>query len=488
MKRILSIFLSLVLTAALLCPAAAAANETDGKDSDWLYITLDPGHGGNGAGGNDPGAISSTYGYHEADLVLKIGLYLKQELETYRNVHVDMTRSDSYGTSATAPLSKVENRVLFAAGQHSDLLVSLHLNSSPSQSARGAEVLVSNGNYRPEIAKVLDGVGTNILMQLKNLGIYNRGLVKKSSQDHTLYPNGKLADYYGIVRYGVENNVPSMIVEHCFISSNSECEQFLSSDAKLRAIAQADARGIAAYYGLQKKAPGEVDVEPTFYDCRHHWAKTSIEAAASAGWVNGVSAGEFQPNGTLTRAEAAKLLYELMTAQAHKQYDRSDNGFSDVPAGKWYVVAVSTLANAGAIKGYSNGTFQPGKPITRAEFVTILTGIYGANTSKGMPFADVGSAWCHDAVATAYANGWVGGYADGTFHPNQTITRAEAVTILNRVLGRSCDLTFVQANAQAASHFTDVTPGAWYYAAVTEASVGHTFTELTGIERWTALA
>ena len=224
---------------------------------------------------------------------------------------------------------------------------------------------------------------------------------------------------------------------------------------------------------------------------------TGTEPAQSTGlldttnhnaYVPGRTATTFVPNGTLTRAEAAKLLYELMTAQAHKQYDRSDNGFSDVPAGKWYVVAVSTLANAGAIKGYSNGTFQPGKPITRAEFVTILTGIYGANTSKGMPFADVGSAWCHDAVATAYANGWVGGYADGTFHPNQTITRAEAVTILNRVLGRSCDLTFVQANAQAASHFTDVTPGAWYYAAVTEASVGHTFTELTGIERWTALA
>lgn len=196
---------------------------------------------------------------------------------------------------------------------------------------------------------------------------------------------------------------------------------------------------------------------------------TGTEPAQSTGlldttnhnaYVPGRTATTFVPNGTLTRAEAAKLLYELMTAQAHKQYDRSDNGFSDVPAGKWYAVAVSTLANTGAIKGYSNGTFQPGKPINRAEFVTILTGIYGVNTSKGMPFADVGSAWCHDAVATAYANGWVGGYADGTFHPNQTITRAEAVTILNRVLGRSCDLTFVQANAQAASHFTDVTPGA----------------------------
>ena len=224
---------------------------------------------------------------------------------------------------------------------------------------------------------------------------------------------------------------------------------------------------------------------------------TGTEPTQSAGlldttnhnaYVSGRTATTFVPNGTLTRAEAAKLLYELVTAQAHKQYDRSDNGFSDVPAGKWYAVAVSTLANAGAIKGYSNGTFQPGKPITRAEFVTILTGIYGANTSKGMPFADVGSAWCHDAVATAYANGWVGGYADSTFHPNRTITRAEAVTILNRVLGRSCDLMFVQANAQAASHFTDVTPGTWYYAAVTEATVGHTFTELTGIERWTALA
>lgn len=224
---------------------------------------------------------------------------------------------------------------------------------------------------------------------------------------------------------------------------------------------------------------------------------TGTEPAQSTGlldttnhnaYVSGRTATTFVPNGTLTRAEAAKLLYELMTAQAHKQYDRSYNGFSDVPAGKWYAVAVSTLANAGAIKGHSNGTFQPGKPITRAEFVTILTGICGANTSKGMPFADVGSAWCHDAVATAYANGWVGGYADGTFHPNQTITRAEAVTILNRVLGRSCDLTFVQANAQAASHFTDVTPGAWHCVAVTEVSVGHTFTELTGIERWTALA
>ena len=205
-------------------------------------------------------------------------------------------------------------------------------------------------------------------------------------------------------------------------------------------------------------------------------------------YVSGRGGQTFAPNGSLTRAEAAQMLYALMTEQAHKQYDRTSCSLRDVAAGCWYTTAVSTLANVGAISGYSDGTFRPNKEITRAEFVTILTGIYGEDTTKGMPFSDVGHSWCYDAVATAYANGWVSGYSDGTFRPNQTITRAEAVVILNSVLGRSCDLTYVQANAQAALHFTDITPGAWYYADVIEASMGHTYTELAGIERWTALS
>lgn len=439
MKRILSIFLSLVLTAALLSPAAAAANETDGNDTDWLYITLDPGHGGNGAGGNDPGAISSTYGYHEADLVLKIGLYLKQELETYRNVHVDMTRSDSYGTSATAPLSKVENRVLFAAAQHSDLLVSLHLNSSPSQSAHGAEVLVSNGNYRPEIAKVLDGVGTNILVQLEKLGIQNRGLVKKGSQDNTLYPNGKLADYYGIVRYGVENNVPSMIVEHCFISSNSECQQFLSSDAKLQAIAQADARGIAAYYGLQKKDPGEVDVEPTFYDCRNHWAKTSIEAAASAGWVNGVGAGKFQPDGTLTRAAFVTMLGRMAGV---KDTDYTTSVFRDVPDGEWYTSFVAWATENGIVDGYGDGIFLPQNNITRQEMAKIMAKYLNWKGLDTTPSSEISSypindlntigGWALEPVCFCYEQGLLNGRGSN-FAPQANAKRAEACVVLCRL-------------------------------------------------------
>ena len=213
-----------------------------------------------------------------------------------------------------------------------------------------------------------------------------------------------------------------------------------------------------------------------------------LDMTSHKAYVSGCTATTFAPTGTLTRAEAAQMLYELMTEQAHKQYDCSSNGFRDVPAGQWYTAAVSTLANAGAINGCGDGTFHPNQAISRAQFVTILAGIYGVNASGGMPFSDVGRSWYYDAVATAYANGWVSGLTDGTFHPNQTITRAEAVSILNRVLGRSCDLTFVQANAQTALHFTDVPANAWYYADVIEASVGHTYTELAGIERWTALA
>ncbi len=436
MKRFLSLFLTFALAAALLVPAAAAANEPTAKDSGWLYITLDPGHGGDGAGGNDPGAISGTYGYQEADLVLKIGQYLKQELETYRNVHVDMTRTDRYGTSVTAPLSKVENRVLYAAAQHSDLLVSLHLNSSPSASVQGATVLVSNGNYRPEIAKVLDGVGTNILTQLARLGIQNRGLTKESSHDNTLYPNGQLADYYGIVRYGVENNIPSMIVEHCFLSSDSDCQKFLSSDAKLQAIAQADARGIAAYYGLEKKDAGEVDPEPLFSDCRTHWAKDYINRAADAGWVNGVGGGLFQPNGTLTRAMFVTMLAGLAGVD---EADYPGSTFADVSASQWYAPSVAWAASEGIVSGTGSGQFLPDRNITRQEMAQIMTGYLAWKGVDTTPSADPASyhipdrasisAWALDSVCFCYEKGLLSGRDTG-FAPLANATRAEACVVL----------------------------------------------------------
>lgn len=437
MKRILSFFLTLVLTAALLCPAALAVNETVAKDRDWVYITLDPGHGGDGAGGNDSGAVNEKYGYQEADLVLKIGLYLKEELETYRNVHVDMTRSDSYGTRYT-PLREVKQRVDFAAEQCSDLLVSLHLNSAGSnQSVHGGLILASNGNYDPDCAKVIDAVGTNILAQLGKLGLdTSRGLVKESSHDGTTYPNGKLADYYGIVRYGQLAHIPSLIIEHCFISSDSDSAQFLSSEAKLQAMAQADARGIAAYYGLEKKTEGETDPEPAFRDCRKHWAREYVDTAAAAGWVAGVGNGLFAPDDALTRGMFVTMLARLAGVN---QADYPDSRFSDVEASAWYAPSVSWAASKGIVSGVGDGKFEPNRNITRQEMAVIMAGYLawkGIDTTPGTEasaynIADLDdiAPWALKSVCFCYEKKLLTGRGT-SFAPLANATRAEACVVL----------------------------------------------------------
>ena len=440
MKRILSFFLTVALSAALLAPAASAANEAAAsKDTDWLYITIDPGHGGDGAGGYDPGAINSTYGYQEADRVLRIGLYLKQELETYRHVHVDMTREDAKGTSATAPLSKVQGRVDFAQQKGSDLLVSLHLNGAATQSAHGALILASNGNYDAKCADIVDGVGTNILTQLGKLGLdTSRGLVKRNSGDGTTYPNGKLADYYGIVRYGQLAHIPSMIIEHCFISSDSDSAQFLSSEAKLQAMAQADARGIAAYYGLEKKEEGETDPEPAFRDCRKHWAREYVDAAAAAGWVSGVGNGLFAPDDALTRGMFVTVLGQLAQIDEDAYPGTS---FNDVEIGRWYAPFVEWAAQHDVVSGTGNGRFEPNAPITREQMASIVAR-YVQSTGATLPtitdpvvFKDMDavSGWALEGVELMRTTGIISGDEKGYFNPLGQATRAQAATVFTQL-------------------------------------------------------
>ena len=417
MKRILSFFLTVALSAALLAPGAAAVNEAVAKDTDWLYITIDPGHGGDGAGGYDPGAINSTYGYQEADRVLRIGLYLKQELETYRHVHVDMTRSDRGGTYYTAPLSKVQRRVDFAQQKGSDLLVSLHLNGAATQSAHGALILASNGNYDPACASVVDGVGTNILAQLGKLGLdTSRGLVKD--------------------RYGQLAHIPSMIIEHCFISSDSDSAQFLSSEAKLQAMAQADARGIAAYYGLEKKTEGETDPEPAFRDCRKHWAREYVDTAAAAGWVAGVGNGLFAPDDALTRGMFVTMLARLAGVN---QADYPDSRFADVEASAWYAPSVSWAASKGIVSGVGDGKFEPNRNITRQEMAVIMAGYLawkGIDTTPGTEasaynIADLDdiAPWALKSVCFCYEKKLLTGRGT-SFAPLANATRAEACVVL----------------------------------------------------------
>jgi hypothetical protein len=205
-------------------------------------------------------------------------------------------------------------------------------------------------------------------------------------------------------------------------------------------------------------------------------------------YVQGVGGGKFNPNGSMTRAAAAQMLYNLLTSTSREMYYSTSSSFSDVPSGAWYCAAVSTLANAGVIDGYTNGTFGPNKPITRAEFIKLVVAMYGVDDSATASYTDLKAGnWAYPYIATATSNGWITGYTNGSCGPTRSMGRGEAVTFMNRVLGRSCDLSYVSANRGSIVTFTDVYTSLWCYGAVMEAANGHTYTTSGSSETWTGI-
>ena len=442
MKRFLSALLAVVLCAALLCPGALAAESPQPLSSgDWLFITLDPGHGG-----VDGGAQNVVDGktYSEADIALKIAYAMKAELETYKNVVVSMTRTDAAGSKYTTPSGNVDKRVKFAVENSADLLVSLHLNATETKNAaKGACILVTNGNYLPEIAEQEYAIASNILMHLNRLGITTHdsgdgGLVKRNSSDRT-NPNGTVADYYGIVYYGLQEKLPSILIEHCFVSNNSECRQFLSTDEKIAAIGVADALGIVDYYGLEKKDGTEPDAPIILTDYRNHWACESIDAAIAAGWIYGYEDHTFRPEVPLTRAMFVTMLGRLSGADL-TQY--SGSAFPDVDASSYYAQHVQWAVQAGVIDGFEDGTFRPDENITREQMACIMTrylrslnpDIAYSGEPGSYNIQDLNSIgeWALDDVLFCYEAGLLNGRGN-VFAPKAGATRAEACTVLIRL-------------------------------------------------------
>ena len=203
-------------------------------------VVLDPGHGGTDSGAENQNGISSK---SESKLTLKIANYVKQELEKSSQFVVYMTRTDDSYVG-------LSERVNYAASKNADILVSLHLNSADSKTANGAEILVPRtGRYNSKVAENAGQLAQDILKKLVSLGLYNRGLVYRDSASGTKYPDGSTADYYAIVRQGLKAGIPSIIVEHAFISSTVDAK-FLDSEADLQKIGRADAEGIAQYFGV----------------------------------------------------------------------------------------------------------------------------------------------------------------------------------------------------------------------------------------------
>ena len=204
-------------------------------------------------------------------------------------------------------------------------------------------------------------------------------------------------------------------------------------------------------------------------------------------YVSGYPDGTVQPDAQITRAEVAMIFYRLLTDEA-QQYETADAKFSDVAAGSWYTAAIATLTNAGILSGYSDGTFRPDAQITRAEFATIAARFDSADIADNAPLSDLGGHWARKYIDRAYARGWVHGYSDGTFRPDVSITRAEAMTLINNVLGRS-QITVAGLIDGMVQWPDNMDTGKWYYLAVQEATNGHDYVfAADGTESWTALS
>ena len=204
-------------------------------------------------------------------------------------------------------------------------------------------------------------------------------------------------------------------------------------------------------------------------------------------YIVGYPNGNVEPNGNITRAEVATIFFRLLTEKVRTANSTQSNRLSDVTRGQWFNHAVSTLSSMGIVKGHNDGTFAPNAPITRAEFAAIAARFDDKNTDTSSKFTDIASHWAKNEIGIAANKGWINGYPDGTFRPNQYITRAEAMTLVNRVLNRLPENSSDLLNSMI-KWPDNSDASAWYYLAVQEATNSHYYkTKENKFEKWTEL-
>lgn len=192
-------------------------------------------------------------------------------------------------------------------------------------------------------------------------------------------------------------------------------------------------------------------------------------------YLIGYPDGNFAPNKGMTRAEAATMFTRLLNERPVK-WRHYDAGLSDIRPGDWYANTVGYAVQRGIVSGYPDGSFKPNKPITRAEFAAIASRFDALAQGNAISFSDLApSHWGYNAIRSAATKGWISGYPDNTFRPEQAITRAEVTAITNRMLNRHADLYWIDAHPSEVIRFGDVKRSDWYFEPIMEATMGHDF-------------
>ena len=368
---------------------ASRAAETSGKAGN-LIVVIDPGHGG-----YDPGAVGVN-GAKEKDLTLKIAKYCKEELEKYSGVTVYMTRTTDTGLSPSNNLSDdLKRRVEYAKGKKADVLVSMHLNSTGLGTAHGAEVYYPNANYNPGVGSEGKNLASKIQKELVGLGLTDRGIKIRNSGTNTLYPDGSLQDYYALIWQSKRAGFPAIIVEHAFIDNISDYNKYLSSDAKLKTLGIADAKGIAQAYGLGKGQWIQDDKGWWYQYADGSYAKNTWEAINGA-WYHFDSNGYMQ-TGWFTEG-TAKYYLDPVSGAMKTGWQLINN--------KWY---------------YFNGS---GIMLTGWQWIGNTcyyfdgTGVMATDTWIGNDYVNSNGAWVPGMIKPGWfldGNGWWYRHKDGSY-------------------------------------------------------------------------
>jgi hypothetical protein len=210
-----------------------------------------------------------------------------------------------------------------------------------------------------------------------------------------------------------------------------------------------------------------------------------LEKTDHFAYAIGYPEGLIKPLNEITREEVAMIFYRLLNDESRENLLSEANSFSDIDGQSWSNRAVSTLFNANIIKGYPDGTFRPQAQITRAEFATIAAKFDNLELGQISKLTDIAGHWAEEYITSSEIKGWVKGYPDLTFKPDEYITRAEAMTLINNVLGRIVRMENIHPDAIL---WTDVKETDWYYTIIIEATNSHDYTiDENGDEIWTGL-
>ena len=201
-------------------------------------------------------------------------------------------------------------------------------------------------------------------------------------------------------------------------------------------------------------------------------------------YIIGYPDGTVRPEGTITRAETVTIFFRMLTDESRAAVWSTTNPFTDVKAADWFNNAISTMSNAGIVNGYPDGSFNPNGNITRAEFAAMAIRFFQDAKVGPSKFSDTIGHWAEEAINKAQAQGLITGYPDGTFRPDEPITRAEAMTIMNRVLKRAPHKDHLLSERYMITFTDNMDTTKWYYADVQEATNSHTYRMSGGYEEW----